>query len=174
MGLVAITAGSTFTSKIQEVNAETGEFGATVDAVNSGLDTMSKYFSGGLFSGLGNTISGGIASIYNGIVDVANIVGAPPFQSVFNLKPAEYVEFTPVYANGTQYHTGGLALVGERGPELVNLPSGSRVTSAENTAKLGGQTVVNNFISINGAQKSDEELANIVAKRIIEETQNAW
>ena len=76
------------------------------------------------------------------------------------------------YANGTQYHTGGLALVGERGPEIVNLPTGAKVTPAEKTAKLGGQTVVNNYITINGAQKSDEELADIVAKRILEVVDN--
>lgn len=33
----------------------------------------------------------------------------------------------PGFANGTQYAPGGMALVGERGPELVNLPRGSQV-----------------------------------------------
>lgn len=33
----------------------------------------------------------------------------------------------PAYANGTGFHPGGLALVGERGPELVNLPRGASV-----------------------------------------------
>lgn len=31
------------------------------------------------------------------------------------------------YANGTDFHPGGLALVGERGPEIVSLPRGSAV-----------------------------------------------
>lgn len=78
------------------------------------------------------------------------------------------------YANGTQYHTGGVALVGERGPELVELPSGSRVTTAERTAKARGQVTVNNYITINGAERSDEEIADMVARRIIEETEYAW
>lgn len=34
-----------------------------------------------------------------------------------------------LYANGTDYAPGGLAMVGERGPELVNLPQGSGVVS---------------------------------------------
>jgi hypothetical protein len=34
----------------------------------------------------------------------------------------------PGYANGTDNHPGGLAIVGENGPELLNLPSGSKVT----------------------------------------------
>lgn len=33
----------------------------------------------------------------------------------------------PKYANGTNNHPGGLAVVGERGPELLNLPRGSQV-----------------------------------------------
>lgn len=33
----------------------------------------------------------------------------------------------PGFANGTNYAPGGLAMVGERGPELVNLPRGSQV-----------------------------------------------
>ena len=36
---------------------------------------------------------------------------------------AEY----PAYASGTYNHPGGYALVGERGPEIVDLPAGSRV-----------------------------------------------
>lgn len=33
----------------------------------------------------------------------------------------------PGYARGTSFHPGGLAIVGENGPELVDLPRGSRV-----------------------------------------------
>jgi len=32
------------------------------------------------------------------------------------------------YASGTPFHPGGMAIVGERGPELVNLPRGSSVS----------------------------------------------
>lgn len=38
------------------------------------------------------------------------------------------------FAVGTRNAPGGLALVGERGPELVNIPQGSRVTPAAQTA----------------------------------------
>jgi hypothetical protein len=34
---------------------------------------------------------------------------------------------TPAYASGTNFHPGGLAMVGEKGPELVNMPRGSKV-----------------------------------------------
>lgn len=41
----------------------------------------------------------------------------------------------PQLAGGTGYHRGGLAVVGEQGPELVNLPRGSQVTPNH---RLGG------------------------------------
>ena len=44
----------------------------------------------------------------------------------------------PRYARGTSYHPGGLAVVGEEGPELVDLPKGSRVYP--NGAASGGNT----------------------------------
>jgi hypothetical protein len=37
----------------------------------------------------------------------------------------------PAYAKGTSWHRGGMALIGERGPELLNLPRGSSVTNNE-------------------------------------------
>lgn len=43
----------------------------------------------------------------------------------------------PGFANGTSFAPGGLALVGERGPELVNLPRGSQVIP--NSALRAGQ-----------------------------------
>lgn len=40
-------------------------------------------------------------------------------------------------ADGTDYWRGGLTWVGERGPELVSLPQGSRVYSAEESRSMG-------------------------------------
>lgn len=42
------------------------------------------------------------------------------------------------FANGTLSAPGGLALVGERGPELVNLPRGSQVNTAQATRSMLG------------------------------------
>lgn len=41
-------------------------------------------------------------------------------------------------ADGTDYWPGGLTWVGERGPELVSLPRGSRVYNAEDSRSMGG------------------------------------
>lgn len=46
----------------------------------------------------------------------------------------------PGYANGTNFHPGGWAMVGERGPELVNMPRGSAVFP-HGTGPSGGMAV---------------------------------
>ena len=43
--------------------------------------------------------------------------------------------FATLY-KGTNYHPGGLALVGERGPELLNLPKGSKVATNYRTETM--------------------------------------
>ena len=64
--------------------------------------------------------------------------------------------------------TGGINLVGERGPELVQLPSGSRVYSnADSKKMLGGNTInvhVNGRVGASDAEIRD--IANKVAKEI--------
>lgn len=47
----------------------------------------------------------------------------------------------PAHANGTNFAPGGLSLVGERGPELVNLPRGAGVMSNRELRNLGGTSV---------------------------------
>lgn len=44
--------------------------------------------------------------------------------------------FTLGFAKGGQAHMGGLALVGEEGPELVNLPAGTTVMPAKQTKRV--------------------------------------
>ena len=46
-------------------------------------------------------------------------------------------------AKGTKYAPGGLAIVGERGPELVNLPRGSRVYSNAESRRMAGGVSLN-------------------------------
>jgi predicted nucleic acid-binding Zn-ribbon protein len=52
-------------------------------------------------------------------------------------------KLTPKFATGTTFAPGGMALVGERGPELVNLPRGSQVIPSGRTSSMVGamQTV---------------------------------
>lgn len=50
----------------------------------------------------------------------------------------------PGFANGTVNAPGGMALVGERGPEIVNLPRGSQVIPAHRSKNMAGGGVTVN------------------------------
>ena len=45
----------------------------------------------------------------------------------------------PGFASGTNYFSGGLALVGEKGPELVQLPSATKIYNNSSTVKMIGR-----------------------------------
>jgi hypothetical protein len=65
------------------------------------------------------------------------------------------VQRVPAYASGG-VHGGGLALVGERGPELATLPAGTRVHSnAESQGMLGGDMYVDVYV---GGEKIAEHV----------------
>ncbi len=90
------------------------------------------------------------------------------------------------YAGGTDNHPGGLALVGEEGEELVELPAGSKVHSARETRNIfqgassgrgwsvppiaalasGNTTIVQVYASGN-ITRNEQELGDIVARRLI-------
>ena len=58
------------------------------------------------------------------------------------LKQPAYYSTLKGFASGTNFAPGGLSIVGERGPELVNLPRGSQVLSnSKSMAAMGNQTV---------------------------------
>lgn len=64
----------------------------------------------------------------------------------------------PSYAGGTDFHPGGLALVGEKGPELVQLPRGSTVIPTDRSMALAGGNAY--YITIDA--KSVKEFNDIV------------
>ena len=67
----------------------------------------------------------------------------------------------PRYARGTTFHPGGMALVGEEGPELVALPTGSRVYTASQSRGMM-QGAVNNTYYVTIDAKSVKEFDDIV------------
>lgn len=71
-------------------------------------------------------------------------------------------------ANGTNYFEGGRALVGEYGPEIVDLPSGSSIkTNAQTQRELsgGGNNVTVN-VNVEGNMIADDVYANRIGQMI--------
>lgn len=75
------------------------------------------------------------------------------------------LRITPGFANGVRNFGGGMAMVGERGPEMVRLPRGSDVIPNH---ALGGVTV-NTTININGSVLGNkDEIARVVGKSVMD------
>lgn len=122
--------------------------------------------------GVWNTITGvvkaGINFILNGVnaiisainaikVDVPDWIPGIGGNSIgFNLPKI------PMFAQGTDWFEGGYAIVGEEGPELVNLGRGSSVMPADETKNaLGGLAIhIENFIN-NRAQDVENFAAEL-------------
>lgn len=51
----------------------------------------------------------------------------------------------PGFATGVRDFSGGMAWVGERGPELVNLPKGADVFTADQSRRMAGSSTTNQF-----------------------------
>jgi hypothetical protein len=100
--------------------------------INGLLTSISSIFSRG-----GPSVTGPGSST-GGIIATAAKIGS----ALFGI---------PGFASGTTYAPGGLALVGERGPELVNLPRGSRVNTASQTAAMSGNVVQHFHVNAQGA-----------------------
>ena len=107
---------------------------AVIERVNSMLDSISS-------------IPGKIADAFRGVG-----------QKIRDLIPDLNI---PGFATGVQNFSGGVAMVGEKGPELVNLPRGSDVMPAGQTSQmLGGRSVEVNFNNVN--VRNDNDLQTII------------
>lgn len=124
--------------------------GKIIDNVKSGFK--------GLFSSVlkdGVSFKDALGNILGSLSDRMFSAG---IDSLFSLIPG--------FANGTNSAPGGVALVGERGPELVNLPRGSQVKTAGETQRMlggggGGQMDVRVYVDDNGNwQAKVEQITN--------------
>ena len=73
------------------------------------------------------------------------------------------------YATGTNFHPGGLAWVGEKGPELLNLPRGSQIYNNQESRAIANQTLtVGGVIRVEGVNDMNQlvGVAQLVAREI--------
>lgn len=115
------------------------------------------------FNNMVNGIRNAVGGVYDAIVspfrnafnwvrDNANKIG----DSVKNIGGGFKIDL-PHFAGGVQNFSGGMAVVGENGPELVNLPGGSDVIPNNKIGSVsGGSTTIN--ISINSVYSAGTEL----------------
>ncbi len=90
------------------------------------------------------------------VLDLLRQVGEK-FKNVPGLGSLKNIGKIPGFAGGVQNFSGGLAVVGEQGPELVNLPRGSSVTP--NNQLGGGVSLTVNVGTFVGTEMEKRRLA---------------
>lgn len=88
-----------------------------------------------------------------GIQSQVGGIGGAIKQGIGKILPEGVRKLIPGFANGVRNFGGGLAIVGEQGPELVNLPKGADVfTNQESRQMVGGAGItIENMNIKNGA-----------------------
>lgn len=117
-----------------------------------------------IFLGVIEVIKGRINGITSQINNVAQKMSSLPIIGGL----AQKINI-PQFATGTQYFNGGVALVGEHGAEIVNMPSGSKVVPADKTKQLlkSGNSV-NVHITVQGNVIGNEQYANQLGNIIVQ------
>ena len=75
-----------------------------------------------------------IISLLNGAIDGFNSIKIPDWVPAVGGKGID-IPHIPMLANGGDVDSAGMVMVGERGPELLNLPRGARVSPLDSTGK---------------------------------------
>ncbi|MBX7459257.1 hypothetical protein K3152_13470 [Qipengyuania sp. 1NDH17] len=117
----------------REISKTGAQIGEELDRIKiRGLESLNDALTDAIvnFRNLRDTVSGVVKSI------LADLIRLQIQQAV--IKPLAGAMGIPIpgFATGTSFAPGGMALVGERGPELVNLPRGSKVKTAGVTSAM--------------------------------------
>jgi len=89
--------------------------------------------------------SGGIGSFFSQIFGKGGFDWGSLFGSSGGISPGAFIPPGGGYAGGTDFARGGLTLVGERGPELVNMRRGAQVIPNDVLRRGGMRSVINNI-----------------------------
>lgn len=120
----------------------------------SWLYNVGKSIIQGMLNGIGD-MAGNVAGKISG---VAGSIGS-------SVKGALHSLHIPGFASGVRNFSGGLAVVGEQGPELVNLPSGSDVLTNSQSQRLAGGNTSHQAVTITFAgpvyMTNEQEAQNV-------------
>mgnify|MGYP003147690040 CR=1 FL=1 len=132
--------------------AATGTFGEFLEAIVRFLG-QTVWDIGAIVLSIAKTAIGLVGSVILGIFG--------PIIDFFNSK-GSLRSFLKMPKGATGGVRGGRTLVGENGPELVDLPFGSRVHANANSSRMGGNTI---HVHVNGrVGASDTEIRDIAQK----------
>ncbi|MCW0014915.1 phage tail tip lysozyme [Rhizobium sp. BT-226] len=122
-----------FSGRLEGAESALAKFGGTADKATGSLGQL-----GNGLGQLGSTLSAGAGGGGGGLLSALTGMGKSIFASSAQFAGAWKAGGLGLYADGTNYAPGGLSIVGERGPELVNLPQGSQVFNTNRSAQMMG------------------------------------
>lgn len=165
-----------------------GIFRGAWSAIKTAMSPIIGFFQGiwngivGIFKGIGSAVSNAVGGAVkgavngalsvaegaiNGFIDIINgaigIINNIPGVKIGKVGKVSFGRL----AAGTNFSDEGMHLVGENGPELVNLPRGSRVVPAQRTANAiadarGGRGDIN--ITVNAEVKNEIDLQQLASQ----------
>ena len=156
-----------FTASVQKATGSIGSLGNGLNSAASGLGSLGtglNSFSGQISNILKNGGAGTGGSLFDNLLGGFGklVGGVSPTSSLWRANTTLGSFLLKGYADGTESAPGGMAIVGERGPELVNLPRGSQVVPTHRMASAVQQKATSGtsqnrevHIHIDGANGDD-------------------
>ncbi|MBE5039812.1 hypothetical protein [Ructibacterium gallinarum] len=157
-GITGFLSGAWNTIASAATSVFTG-IGNAVKNVWNGIVNAIKGAINKIISGINSMIRGavnGINGLINGINKVTGAVGIPAI-------PTFTAPQIPMLAQGGLIRTAGSVIVGEKGPELLNLPQGAKVTPIDKSSK---RTDNHFIINIYADGKSTEDIINDLVPKL--------
>lgn len=158
-------------------NASSIDWSALVSAARTAVESIDWSMIAGGFNGLGSAILNAIKGVIGGVIeelgkatgagaaidaaqDAAGAAGQAVNDTIGGIGAAWNGAFGGGERLGTSFAPGGLTLVGENGPELVNMPRGASVTNNRELQGLsGGAQIV-----INAAVANDVDIERLALR----------
>ena len=150
--------------------AFSGPMNQAMDTLKKSMDDKTKDMAATMVN---NVVEGAkkagsdmVKNFFNALVDMAKqaikfAINVPLLKDLFSIAQL------PKLASGATNFPGGMALVGEQGPELVNLPRGAEVYTAGQTKDMlaGGQNIIINIAKVD-SKMDVEQMAREIGYRI--------
>ncbi len=166
---------ATITAKLQEFVGKVKEkIGQIIETIKEKIQAIKdkilefKNNAKQIFTAIGDTIKTALLKPFEWISEkieafkngVSNIVDAA------KEKAAAVKEKVAGNALGTSYYKGGQTWVGEHGPELLSLPSGSKIYSNQKSKGMASAPSVTVNVTVQGNIIGNEEYANMLSEKI--------
>jgi hypothetical protein len=166
-------------SRVAVLGAAVGAARAALETLRTIAGAVAGFLDGPLRSAFGvagsaaHGLAGALGAIVGALSSIISFAGraADAIRSIPSV--GGIIGRIPGLASGTGNFSGGLAIVGERGPELVNLPAGSSVTPNVGVRGGGGGGDVHVHVGtiIGGdLRQAAKELADPIRRALIQDS----